>query len=74
MDSMRFSGIRCSCAEPYRGCGSKISFLYEAQRLQAEQCYAGTQDEETGNEQLAADLYKAVLLAKTSIYAQAFPS
>lgn len=44
----------------------------KAQRLQAEQCYAGTQDEETGNEQLAADLYKAVLLAKTSIYAQGF--
>lgn len=44
----------------------------KAQRLQAEQCYAGTQDEETSNEQLAADLYKAVLLAKTSIYAQGF--
>ena len=44
----------------------------KAQRLQAEQCYAGTQDEETGNEQLPADLYKAVLLAKTSIYAQGF--
>ena len=44
----------------------------KAQRLQAEQCYAGTQDEETSNEQLAADLCKAVLLAKTSIYAQGF--
>lgn len=44
----------------------------KAQRLQAEQCYAGTQDEEPCNEQLAADLYKAVLLAKTSIYAQGF--
>ena len=46
--------------------------LQKAQRLQAEQCYAGTQDEETSNEQLAADLCKAVLLAKTSIYAQGF--
>lgn len=45
----------------------------KAQRLQAEQCYAGTTEEEdSGSEKLIAGLYKAMLLAKTSIYAQGF--
>lgn len=45
----------------------------KAQRLQAEHCYACTTEEEYScNEKLAAGLYKAMLLAKTSIYAQGF--
>lgn len=44
----------------------------KTQRQHAQQCYACTENEETANEQLADCLYKAMLLAKTSIYAQGF--